>query len=1281
MAHATVVFSELQWMGTGLSTADEWLEIAFVPPGGSGAVSIQDLSGWFMTVLNSSQEEKTIFTFPEGSSIGSGEYVVLSNYDAQHSWLEHEPTFTSKAFFLPNTKLFLRLYTASGTVADSADDGIGAPFAGENASGTGAKRSMERVLLSGSGGSKENWVSASTFIGLDDGAPLFGTPGYANGTGLSSDVRPPKDATNFSAHIVSGTLISTWIPGTSLDLHSQEIQTYPAFGTGKMVLPASATGFTLSVGSGDAIELRLYSTDTSGHTSSGVTTIGYKHTDIPPSEEEPQEGSGSQRHPGVYITEVLANPIGKDDNEWIEIGNLGTGAVSISGWILDEGNSPTAFTIPDIRTLSGAWPPKLSSGFVLGQGEYVSFRKTVTSLPLGNKGEQLTLLSGSFVLDSWEYPETAEEVSYGRNSNSPDVLQPFCRPTEGAPNTEERIDPLIVIQSGDVVGTKKLSINLQAEVLSGSLASAQCAWQYGDGFTSDSCNPPSHTFTEPGLYEVSLTVRTLCETISEKSLQVEVLAVAQKQKKKGSSLQEASQKEEKCTAQFSSNVVLSEFFPNPYGEESDGEWIELWNSGEERVSLCGWQLDDEEGGSKPYIFGEEYIEPGSFLLLPRSQTKVALNNDADTVRLFAGSGNLVTQTTYGKGVEGETMGLREDGYYVWSPYPTPGEKNKFRDATRRFPTDTIILSAALPNPVGKDAEAEWVELANVSDASFDLSGWFIDNKEGGSPPFELKELILLPNQIRRFSVQETGVQLVNTKDSARLLDPDGYLVSLLSWTEAVEGRIYRPPVLQGERVPARVVHVVDGDTIDIVLTDMEHLDRVPGALKRKWIGIQNTDNPSIRVRLIGIDTPETVHPGKPLEQFGREASNFTSSLLEGKNITLEFDTELFDKYERLLAYVYTEEGASAQAELLRRGFAYVYLRFPFARSSEYAAYENEAKSAKLGLWSSDAAQEVVSLLRQETEEEVLLEEVGLTLTADPLPGLVASGTEVRFTPSPEADVYLSVNSGSYSLLSGGFLLTQDSVLRAYAERGVGTGSVRSTVLELVYILPKERYEQEVLFTEIYPSPVSSGSALETEEWVELRSRTGKDVHLAGWILDDIPNGGSKPRTIGSDIVVPASGSVILLRKQTGVALNNDGDTIRLLSPDGVLELSVEYPKIRKGQSYALVGSSWCVTDSPTPSEHNICTKKIPVQKVSKTVLKESASTKKEHHTSVSRRFVWERYHNIVAGEAKEHPEIPAVWQSLRHLQGIAVPEKKSSSEAEVLIFSLLLLPALRFLTM
>ena len=73
-----------------------------------------------------------------------------------------------------------------------------------------------------------------------------------------------------------------------------------------------------------------------------------------------------------------------------------------------------------------------------------------------------------------------------------------------------------------------------------------------------------------------------------------------------------------------------------------------------------------------------------------------------------------------------------------------------------------------------------------------------------------------------------------------------------------------------------------------------------------------------RVRLIGVDTPETVHPNKPVERFGKEASAFTKELTDGKRVRLEFEqgSARTDRYGRTLAYVYLEDGRLVKSSVV-----------------------------------------------------------------------------------------------------------------------------------------------------------------------------------------------------------------------------------------------------------------------------------------------------------------------------------------------------------------------------
>ncbi len=126
---------------------------------------------------------------------------------------------------------------------------------------------------------------------------------------------------------------------------------------------------------------------------------------------------------------------------------------------------------------------------------------------------------------------------------------------------------------------------------------------------------------------------------------------------------------------------------------------------------------------------------------------------------------------------------------------------------------------------------------------------------------------------------------------------------------------------------AVVTRVIDGDTIEVTLEGKPY-----------------------KVRLIGVDTPETVAPGRPVERFGREASQFTRLKLEKKTVYLAFDWELHDRYGRLLAYVYLPDRTCFNAELIRLGYGHAYTKYPFQFLEEFRKLEAEARQTKKGLW-------------------------------------------------------------------------------------------------------------------------------------------------------------------------------------------------------------------------------------------------------------------------------------------------------------------------------------------
>jgi micrococcal nuclease len=106
------------------------------------------------------------------------------------------------------------------------------------------------------------------------------------------------------------------------------------------------------------------------------------------------------------------------------------------------------------------------------------------------------------------------------------------------------------------------------------------------------------------------------------------------------------------------------------------------------------------------------------------------------------------------------------------------------------------------------------------------------------------------------------------------------------------------------------------------------------------------------VRLIGVDTPETKHPRKPVQAFGKRASTFTTQMVKGKSVRLEFDVQRKDKYKRLLAYVYVGD-LMLNAELVRQGYAQVATFPPNVKYQErFLMLQREAREAKRGMWGS-----------------------------------------------------------------------------------------------------------------------------------------------------------------------------------------------------------------------------------------------------------------------------------------------------------------------------------------
>ena len=134
------------------------------------------------------------------------------------------------------------------------------------------------------------------------------------------------------------------------------------------------------------------------------------------------------------------------------------------------------------------------------------------------------------------------------------------------------------------------------------------------------------------------------------------------------------------------------------------------------------------------------------------------------------------------------------------------------------------------------------------------------------------------------------------------------------------------------RETGKVVGISDGDTISVLVNGQ-----------------------TVKIRLTGIDTPETVDPRKPVQCFGKEASARLKKLLDGKTVYLEKDTigDSIDRYGRWLRYVYLGD-QNINLTMIQEGYAYAYITYPFSKKDSFVKAQEEARIAGRGLWATGA---------------------------------------------------------------------------------------------------------------------------------------------------------------------------------------------------------------------------------------------------------------------------------------------------------------------------------------
>jgi micrococcal nuclease len=183
----------------------------------------------------------------------------------------------------------------------------------------------------------------------------------------------------------------------------------------------------------------------------------------------------------------------------------------------------------------------------------------------------------------------------------------------------------------------------------------------------------------------------------------------------------------------------------------------------------------------------------------------------------------------------------------------------------------------------------------------------------------------------------TTPSIPTTRSKAKIILSVVSLVGLAAASVLISGVVRYVPDQKTVQLPPQpgyyaVTYVHDGDTISVKMDGREE-----------------------KVRMIGVDTPETIKPNSPVECYGVAASNYLKKLLSNQTVRLEADpiNQNRDRYDRLLRYVYTQDNLLVNKAIVEQGYGFAYLSFPFSKAEEFRLAQVDARTNNRGVWSGE----------------------------------------------------------------------------------------------------------------------------------------------------------------------------------------------------------------------------------------------------------------------------------------------------------------------------------------
>ena len=668
-------------------------------------------------------------------------------------------------------------------------------------------------------------------------------------------------------------------------------------------------------------------------------------------------------------------------------------------------------------------------------------------------------------------------------------------------------------------------------------------------------------------------------------------------------------------------VMLNEFLPSPKDVDWDGngtadlndEWIELYNGSGQTIDLGGWMLDDvaetaaaasavavsaaAEAAAGSSVASLEsspiYVIPpgtiigsGGLLVFYRRQTGVVLNNDGDRVRLLGPDGVLLDGFAYTAAPGDRSWSRTVDGGGGWTlDYPpTPGRPNQAGLVYRFWGTVYEGNVGDLGHPLAGarldlygyyrlDGEAHHLRSHTTGQ-----DGWYGLITDGEYPHYLIVQTSP-PGYVSLGATSGSGGQ-VQSPNEILFSDPAPSIYHLdnLFWNVRPEDFPTDTPTATPEGAL-----VTPGD----VLINEVQYDALQAGTEAayEWLEFLNT-----RTRVVDLtgwlvqdnnaadELPPLVLPAGGLAVVAGDEAGFRA---------------IFPHFTGLLVAV--ADGKIGNG--LANGGDRLRLLLPDGSELDALSYGDDISVFDPSAPGVSAGH---SLCRQPSGYDSDLASDWLDC-AEPSPGEHNAPLSPTDTPTPlPAETYTPTSTST------------------------ATPTVTATSIPTITPTPTVTptatpYPLGVVLNEFLPAPKDvdwdgDGSADAGDEWIELYNGSGQVVDLGGWLLDDEaetdtaePSAaglqGTAPFVIPAGTIIHPGGFVVSYRRDTGIALNNDGDDVRFLGPDGVLLDSVTYGSAARDGSWSRTvdgSGEWTPDYPPSPGRANLPSTPTPTARITPT---------------------------------------------------------------------------------